>query len=109
MKIVVLTDGTRIEGCSDSTTVNSVLAVRETYEAAGAVRDLFTDENSGAIRILNSDGTEYTTGSGLKLLDDAALRATVDGVICEISLRNKTEIEILQDQIAELQEAIIEE
>lgn len=109
MKTVILSDGTRIDGCSDSTTVNSVLAIRETYGEAGAVRDLFTDKNTGAIRILNEDGSVYATGNSLKLLDDATLRATVDGVICEITLRNKTELEVMQDQISELQEAIIEE
>ena len=109
MRYVILTDGTRINDCSNSTTGHAILALRDTYEEAGAVRDAVTDENAETVKVFNDDGTEIETVFNLKLVDGASLLPSGNKIQCEITFRDKTEIEILQDQIAELQEAIIEE
>ena len=109
MRTVILADDTRIENCSDSSSVNSIIAVRGTYGEAGAIRDSFTEENSGVIRIEDEEGNPIASSGSLILLPDVTLRETAGGVIVEVRLRNKTEMELMQDQIAELQEAIIEE
>ena len=109
MRTVILADDTRIENCSDSTSVNSVVAVRGTYSEAGAIRDLFTEENSSIIRIEDHEGNLVASSGSLVLLPGVSIRDTAGGVIVEVNLRNKTELEIMQDQITELQEAIIEE
>lgn len=105
----LLTDGTRVEGLSASSTASSLLAIREDYGKAGAVRDLFTKENSGTVRLFNDDGSEAGVGTNLKLMDGATLRQSLDCVLCEITFTFKTELEILQDEITELQDAIIGE
>ncbi len=109
MKYVILRDRTRIDNCNDSTTSNSIFAVRDSYEAAGAVRDLFNPENSSVIRVYNEDGTESVVGSDLVL--QAGCRITEDGdkFVCEITTRVKTAEEKMQDEIAELQEVVLGE
>ena len=109
MRYVVLADGTRINNCSASTTSHAILALRDTYEEAGAVRDLVTDEGAETVVVYNDDETVVETGTNLKLVDGANLLPSGDKILCEISFRDKTEIEILQDQIAELQEVVIGE
>lgn len=109
MKTIFLTDGTTIGNCIDSSSPNDIFALRNTYEEAGAVRDLFTDENSGAVRVVDDVTGEEETKGNLLLLPGCDLILSADGILCEIHLRSKTEIEILSDEVAELQEAIIGE
>lgn len=107
MRYVILGDGTRIDNCSNSTTSHSILALRDTYANAGAVRDIITQEAAEVVKVFNEDDTVVETGTNLKLVDGANLIVSGEDIICEITLADKTEIEILQDQIAELQEVII--
>lgn len=107
MKKVILADGTVINRCTDSTTANSIFALRDTFAEAAAVRDLFNKENSKVIRIETEAGEEVTTGSNLVLLPDCILAEVPDGVQAEIKTRYKTEIELLQDEVTELQEVVI--
>lgn len=109
MKYVVLLDGTMVENCSDSTTSNSIFAIRSNYEEAGAVRDTFTKTNAAVIRVFNEEGTEVAVGSDLVLLDGANLIANGDGTVtCEITTRAKTELEKMHDEISELQDVVVE-
>ncbi len=103
-----LADNTIIENISASSTPYSIIAIRETYGDAGAVRDNLTVENSTSITIFNDNDEEVAIGSELMLLDDVTLRKSTDGIIVEVKTRDKTDIEKLQDQIIELQDAIIE-
>lgn len=108
MKKIILADGTIIQNCTDSTTSNEIYALRNTYGEAGAVRDSFTAENSTTITVENENDEIETVGADLILLDGATLTKTDDGFVCQIRTRVKTEVEKMQDQIAELQEVIIE-
>lgn len=108
MKKVILADGTIIDNCTDSTTSNEIYALRSSYETAGAVRDLFTTTNSKTIEVQDEEGKIVTKGADLVLLDGCTITTTDDGYVCQIRTRIKTETEIMQDQIAELQEAVIE-
>lgn len=109
MKTIFLTDGTTIGDCIDTSSPNDIFVLRETYAAAGAVRDLFTEENTGAIKIVDDVTGEEMSGGNLKLLPGANLMNSADGILCEIHLRTKSELEIMRDEISELQEAIIGE
>lgn len=110
MKYVILLDGTRINDCNDSTTSNSIFAVRDTYEEAGAVRDLFNINNAKAIKVFE-EGTdaEVAFGSDLVLIPGCTITEDGEKFVCEITTRIKTEVEKLQDQINELQDVVIEE
>ena len=108
MKKIILADSTIITNCTDSTTSNEIYALRSTYGEAGAVRDLFTAENSKVITVTDENDTVITKGTNLVLLDGATITPADDGYVCQIKTRVKTETEIMKDEIAELQEAIIE-
>ena len=115
MRYVLLADGTKIENCNDSTTSNSIFAVRDTYEDAGAVRDLFTEENAVVIRVFapaekeGEEDVEMVVGSNLVLLDGAKLTKNADGkFVCEINTRVKTENELLNDRISDLEDIVVD-
>ena len=108
MMKVLLADGTIINNCTNSTTSNEIYALRESYGEAGAVRDLFTKENSNVITVKNDTGEVVTKGANLILLDGCEITVAEDGFVCGIKARTKTETEIMKEEIAELQEAIIE-
>ena len=107
MKYVILADNTRINGCTDSTTSNAIYAERDSYEQAGAVRDLFTAENAAVIRVFNSDDTEAVAGANLVLLDGCKISAVSGKYVVEINTRYKTDTEVLTEEVAELQEAVL--
>ena len=110
MKYIILSDGTRINNCNDSTTSNSIFAVRDSYGAAGAVRDQFTKTNSSVIKVYDeADDKEVTFGADL-VLEDGCKISFVDGTyVCEITTRQKTEMEVIKDEITEIQDYLIEE
>lgn len=108
MRKVILADKTVIPNCTDNTTSTEILAVRPTYGEAGAVRDLFTPENSIRIEVKNEDDETVVLNSDLVLLEGADLNETENGVICRVRTRVKTELELMHDEIAELQEVVIE-
>ena len=115
MRYVLLADNTRIDGCNDSTTSNSIFAVRDTYEDAGAVRDLFTSENAQVIRVFapaeeeGGEDVEMVVGSNLVLLDGAKLTKNADGkFVCEIDTRVKTEMELINDRLTDVEDIVVE-
>lgn len=110
MQYVILADDTRIDNCNDSTTSNSIFAVRSNYSEAGAVRDLFNSINATVVRVYNEKGEETAIGSDLVLVPGAILTENGDGTVtCEITTRVKTEMETMHDQISELQDIIVGE
>ena len=82
MRKVVLANNEVITNCTDATTCNEILAVRDTYEKAGAVRDLFTKENSKRIVVKDENDEVVTTGTDLILLDGATITTYNEDVIC---------------------------
>lgn len=108
MRSVILADDTRIDNISDSSSADAILAIRENYGEAGAVRDLFTAENSTSFKILDEKGEEVVVAGEVVLLDGAQLYPTEGGVIAQINFRPKTDVEILQDEVKELQDVVIE-
>lgn len=108
MKKVILADGTVIENCTDSTTTNEICALRANYAEAGAVRDSFNADNAVAIEVQDESGQVIIKAGDLVLLDGATLEKQNDGVVCKVQTRVKSDVEKMQDEIAELQEAIIE-
>lgn len=109
MKLVVLTDGTRIENCADGTSANTIMAVRDSYGNAGAVRDLFTAENSKVIKVydVGEEETLESTAPDRVLIAGATISENGGNFICTINTRVKSDTEKMQDEIAELQEAIL--
>jgi len=107
MKKVVLKDGTEILNCLDSTTSNEVIFIRPTYEEAGAVLNSVTPENAAIIKVYSDNETLLTQGTDLILLPNYILSQESDGVIASFRTRVKTAIEKMQDEIVELQEAVI--
>ena len=109
MRKVILKDGTIITGCTDSTTVDRVFALRGTYTEAGAVLDLITPENASVIKVYDENDQLITSGGDLILLPDIRSEKTDDGVIVSFGVRRKTEIEVMKDEISELQDVVIGE
>lgn len=107
MKKVILTDGTIINNCTDSTTSNEIYALKDSYGDAGAVRDLFTTKNSSTIVVKDENDDIVAKGINLVLMNGATIIPENDKFICIIKTRIKTETEIMKDEIAELQEVVI--
>lgn len=110
MKLVVLKDGTRIENCADGTTANTIMAIRDSYGNAGAVRDLFNADNTKVLKIydVTEEGEEFvTTSANRVLVGGTTITEGEDGFVCAINTREKSITEKMQDEIAELQEAIL--
>lgn len=106
---VILFDGTEITNCLDGTTSDVIRHGGETYAEAASVMDIIRDENASVIRVEDEDGTVISSSGNLALIPGGTLEVdTAGNKVCIINLRHKTEMEIIQDQIAELQEAIIE-
>lgn len=109
MYYVILADGTRIDNCTETTTSNEIYAVRDSFAAAAAVMDLFTKDNCKTVQVFNENNELVTMGSDLSLnpgMDIHHEEDAPDYIAC-VTLRNKSEMEVLQDQIAELQDAVI--
>lgn len=107
MKYIKLADNTIIAGCSDSTTAYEIEIVRDTYEAAGIEADKINDFNISAISVYNELDELTTKGINL-ILSSISINECDDYAIAHIRTRNKTQTETMQEEIAELQEAVIE-
>lgn len=109
MKKVVLKDGTEIFNCLDSTTSNEIVFARTTYAEAGAVFDLVNDVNASSIQVFDEEDKLITKGADLILLHNFTLDKKDDDIIGTFKTRVKTSMEKMQDEIVELQEAVIGE
>lgn len=107
MKYVILADGTRIDNCSDSTTSNEIFAIRNSFANAGAVRDFITEENVAVVTVYNDKNEKVAEGSDLVIDGNTSLYGEEENITCQIRTRMKTNEEKMQDQIAELQKAIL--
>ena len=107
MKYVILADGTRIDNCIDSTTSNDIFAFGSTASMAASVLDVVTEENAAIIEVYDASGALTAKGTNLVLLPGGDINKAEDGFICHFRTRQKTHDEIVDDEIAELQEAIL--
>lgn len=108
MYYIKLADGTVIQNCAEGTTSDNIIHTGETYADAVSIMDDVTAENTSTIRVYNADDEVVTVGTDLVLNEGATIGETDDYKFCTITLRHKSEMELMQDQISELQEAIIE-
>lgn len=106
---IKLTDGTVIQNCAEGTTTDNIIHTGETYQDAISILDTVNADNTSSIRVFNDDDTEVAFCGNLVLNSGATVGETEDYKFCIITLRHKTESEIMKDEIAELQEAIIGE
>lgn len=105
---VVLSDGTVINNCLEGTTSDHIVAYGSTNAEAAAAADLITSENSDAITVLDENDKIVVSAGDLVLLPGATLSESGEGFTCTISLRHKTHDELVDEQIAELQEVVID-
>ena len=107
MRSVKLSDGTLIEGCSINTACDNIEIIRETANEAASYLDIVTPENTGVI-IVYEDGEVDEVASGLELESDIFIKKEYGGYCIHFHLHYKSEMERIKDEIAELQEYIIE-
>lgn len=107
MRKVVLKDNTKITNCTDSTTTNEIIVLRDTYAEAGAILDTVTPESASVIKVYDEKNELVAEGADLVLIDGGKLDKVENGVTVTFTTRVKTQTEKMQDEIEELQEAII--
>jgi len=108
MSYVILNDGTRINNCAEYSTAEHIVHTGHTYADAAELLDVINAENAVSVRVFDDEGNERSYSGDMILLAGGSL-AEVDGVkTCAVSLRHKTETEIMKDEITELQDAILE-
>lgn len=110
MRYIILADGTTIDNCRDDTTFNDIYVVRDSYEDAAAVRNIFTKENSTVIRIYDNEDHEIGHSADLVLNDGCDIFENYDktGFICHIRTRYKDILDTILEQISELQDVVLE-
>lgn len=106
---IKLTDGTIINNCAEGTTTDNIIHTGETYQDAIEILDIVNADNTSSVRVFNDKDEEIAFCGNLVLNSGATVGETEDYKFCTITLRHKTESEIMKDEIAELQEAIIGE
>lgn len=102
---LVLADGTEIT-LEGSQGIGTLLIGAASRSAAGAVWAQLTPDNLAEISIKNAAGTVTGTYTDM-LLDHVTGTDKADGTaLLTVSLRKKTENEILKDKVADLEEEI---
>ena len=102
---LVLADGTEIT-LEDSQGIGTLVIGTESRSEAGAVWARLTKDNLAEISIKNASGTVTGTYTGM-LLDRVIGTDKADGTaLLTVSLREKTNEEILQDKVAALEAEI---
>lgn len=104
---IILADGTQIENFAVGTTSDNLIHIGSTYAEAASFLDEITPENTVAIRVYDGD-TEIAFGGNLILNEGAVLADAGEYKTCTVTLRHKTEIEIMHDEISELQDVVLE-
>lgn len=105
---VILNDGTRITNCADGTTSDHIVHKGATYAEAAQLMDVITPEKAVSVRVFTDEDVETTFGGNLVLLAGGTMADAGDYKTCTVNLRHKTETEIMKDEIAELQDIILE-
>ena len=109
MYYIKLTNGTTINNCTEETIPNNIVHVGETYADAVSILNEMTEENTSSIRVYNENDELVSSEGNLVLSNSAVVINKGEYKTCTVTLRRKSEMEVMQDQISELQEAIIEE
>ena len=104
---VVLKDGTTITGCTDSTSCNGVYIKRNNFANAGVELDKINSENVKEIKVYNDEDELIDSAVDLVFSGYFIDSYEENGVVVVFTTRAKTNEEKMQDEIAELQEAII--
>lgn len=105
---VILFDGTRIDNCLEFTTSDTIVHAGETYSDAVSILDVITPQNAKVVRVYNGDNLEVAHGGDLVLNPGGSLGESDGYKTCTVTLRAKTRDELLDEQISELQDAILE-
>ena len=105
---VILLDGTEITNCIDGTTSDCIKHSGATFAEAAEVMDLVTAENTQAIRVEDEEGNVVASAGDLVLLSGGTMSKEGSYCVCTITLRHKTETEIMKEEIAELQDVVLE-
>ena len=108
-RYVILTDNTKIQHCTDATTTDYICVEASSYEKAGKERDKFNLENSQAIQVYNAVDDSLIESAGDLVLNPGCTITENGGKFCvAITLRTKTEMELMHEEIGELQEVVLD-
>lgn len=108
MRYVKLSDGTTIRDCSDATTCFEIFAIRDTAADAASVSEVITNDNCRNIKVFDQDSeTLISSATNLKRDPGCRVEELGDKYVCWIMLSSMSRLDIVEEEIAELQEAII--
>lgn len=107
MKSVKFADNMVLNNCLEMTTTTEIYVIRDTYEEAGVIVDSITPEKLKHVTVYHDDNTKSDEAFNL-IFVGTEIRAFGQQIEVVIRSREKSEIEDLYDQVAELQEAILE-
>ena len=111
----ILADGTKVVNCAPTSTCDEIFVMRDTEAEAIEARQLFTYKNSETIKLYAEAEDESTEdvlmqmATHLKLDPDTRVERN-DAENCFVAIVTtgiKTQFEILQDQINDLQDVVI--
>ena len=108
MKYIILADSTRINGCADTTSPYEIYIPRSTYTKAGEEADKFTKENVVNVKVYDSDTDELVSNAVNLIFSQLTINRDDDSIVVRVTTRNKTELEVMHDEISELQEVVLE-
>ncbi len=103
MSKMVLTSGTEIK-IEDGASLSAIVVVSESKTAMVEVWDSFTSENLKEVQIQNDDGTVVGEFADLVLVSETSTEQSDGTVQTTFKLRQKTEMELLKEEIAAIKE-----
>ena len=104
MSKLILADGTSID-IADGSSLSAVQVVSESKEAMIAVWDTLTNDNLATVQVQNDDGTVIGEYTNLVLVSETSTIQSDDSVLTSFRLREKTELELLRERVAALEES----
>lgn len=108
MRYVKLSDGTIIQNCDDRTTAYEIFVIRDTNAEAASIADLMTRNNTRAIKVFDSDSDQLiSSANDLKMVGRVIVEEGGSKVIGQVMLHPMDRLDIIEEEIAELQEAIL--
>lgn len=100
---LILNDQSGID-IESASSLSDIKVLSETKNDMVSKWDMLTDENLKFIRIQNSDGVIVGTYKDLILNNETSIVQKDGTVLTRFSLREKTEIELLQEEVAVLKD-----
>ena len=100
---LILNDQSGI-GIESASSLSDIKVLSETKDDMVSKWDMLTDENLKFVRIQNSDGVTVGTYKDLILHSETSIVQKDGTVLTRFSLREKTEIELLQEEVAVLKD-----